>query len=215
MKSLITLAVIFSIAFIIGCSKKTEQTEPPKPELPQAPKTEQPAVTEGHHSDMDMSSMNSQAMVEKLGPADKDYEDRFIDMMIPHHQDAVVMAKDALKKTSHPELKKLAQNIIAAQEKEISVMKELRKKWYGHSADEESSMSSQKIIEKLGPADKDYEDHFIDMMIPHHQSAILMAKDALKKTSHPELKKIAENIIASQEAEISLMEQLRKKWYGH
>ena len=214
MKSTITFGVIFFLASVIGCSKK-EQTEPPKTEQPPAPKTEQPVAAEAHHPDADMGSMSGQKMVENLGPADKDYEDRFIDMMIPHHQSAIIMAKDALKKTSHPELKKLAQNIIAAQEKEISLMKELRKKWYGHSADDESSSSDQKIGEKLGPAGKDYEDNFIDMMIPHHQTAILMAKDALKKTSHPELKKLAQNIITDQEAEISVMEVLRKKWYGH
>jgi uncharacterized protein (DUF305 family) len=88
----------------------------------------------GHsHGEMDkhMAQMN-QMMVEKLGPADKDYEDRFIDMMIPHHEGAIAMAKDALKKTARPELKKLAQDIITAQEKEIAMLKEWRKKWYGH-----------------------------------------------------------------------------------
>ena len=47
-------------------------------------------------------------------------------MMIPHHQGAIDMAKVELKYGKDPELKKLAQDIIDAQEKEISFMKDWR-----------------------------------------------------------------------------------------
>ena len=42
--------------------------------------------------------------------------------MIPHHQDAVEMAKVALKHAKDPETKKMAQKIVDDQEKEISEM---------------------------------------------------------------------------------------------
>jgi uncharacterized protein (DUF305 family) len=56
---------------------------------------------------------------------------------------------------------------------------------------------------------------FIDAMVPHHRSAIEMAKAA--KTaglSQPELVEIADNIISTQQAEIDQMLAWREAWYG-
>jgi uncharacterized protein (DUF305 family) len=44
--------------------------------------------------------------------------------MIPHHQAAIDMAKVLLDHGKDPELRKLAQNIITAQEKEITEMED-------------------------------------------------------------------------------------------
>ncbi|MBE9197111.1 DUF305 domain-containing protein, partial [Synechocystis sp. LEGE 06083] len=55
----------------------------------------------------------------------------FIEMMIPHHQDAIDMAEMALQKAQHPELKELAQNIIQDQEREIKEMKTWYQQWFG------------------------------------------------------------------------------------
>lgn len=69
-------------------------------------------------------------MMNSLGKADKNYDLRFINEMIPHHEGAVMMAKDAQQKAQHQEIKELAQNIIDSQQKEIEQMKAWRKAWY-------------------------------------------------------------------------------------
>jgi uncharacterized protein (DUF305 family) len=51
--------------------------------------------------------------------------------MIPHHQGAVEMAKVALKHAKDPATKRMAQNIVKAQEKEVGEMQAWLKK-HGH-----------------------------------------------------------------------------------
>jgi uncharacterized protein (DUF305 family) len=64
--------------------------------------------------------MHGNMMMEYTGNADVD----FIKGMIPHHQGAVEMAKIVLEYGQDPEVKKLAEGIIAAQESEIKWMTE-------------------------------------------------------------------------------------------
>jgi uncharacterized protein (DUF305 family) len=53
----------------------------------------------------------------------------FIDMMKPHHEGALAMAKDALAKAEHPEIRQLARAIIDAQTREIRQFDAWRKAW--------------------------------------------------------------------------------------
>jgi uncharacterized protein (DUF305 family) len=52
-----------------------------------------------------------------------DTDTDFVRLMLPHHQAAVDMAKTELQYGKDPELKKLATDIVAAQDKEIAQMK--------------------------------------------------------------------------------------------
>jgi uncharacterized protein (DUF305 family) len=71
--------------------------------------------------DMDMTAL------EDAKPFDK----AFIDAMVPHHQGAIAMAKELLKKGEQPALRKMADDVISAQTKEIAQMRQWRKAWYG------------------------------------------------------------------------------------
>lgn len=70
-------------------------------------------------------------MVQMLGPSDAQYDLRFINMMIQHHEGGVAMAENALKNSTHAEIKQMSQKIIDAQKKEIAELKAWRKQWYG------------------------------------------------------------------------------------
>jgi uncharacterized protein (DUF305 family) len=65
-----------------------------------------------------MKMMNSMH-IEYSGNPDVD----FMRMMIPHHQGAIDMAKVEVEHGKDPELRKMAQKIIADQEKEIREMR--------------------------------------------------------------------------------------------
>ncbi len=149
--------------------------------------------------------------------ANTPYEQGFIDAMVPHHQAAIDMAKVAQNKAEHPELKRLADAIVADQDREIGQMKAWRKAWYGSDAIPPGLGGHQmagmdvdlKQLEKAQPFDR----AFIDAMIPHHQSAIEMAREARTKAAHPEIKQLADEIIAAQQREIDQMRAWRAQWY--
>jgi uncharacterized protein (DUF305 family) len=66
-----------------------------------------------------MKTMMNRMHVKTTGKPDED----FVRMMVPHHQGAVDMAKVELQYGTDPELRRLATDIVAAQEKEIAQMK--------------------------------------------------------------------------------------------
>jgi uncharacterized protein (DUF305 family) len=71
--------------------------------------------------DEHMTGMNDDmTMLERADP----FDSAFIEMMIPHHRGAITMAKAELAKGRDPELKALAQDIIDAQQREITLMRE-------------------------------------------------------------------------------------------
>jgi uncharacterized protein (DUF305 family) len=164
-----------------------------------------------------------------VGPANANYDLRFIDSMVPHHQGALVMAQEVIQKSKRPELVKFAKNIITEQKKEIAQMQQWRKQWYPkvsatpmmwHAAmNHEMAMTaehkqSMMMSMSLGKADARFDKCFLDAMIPHHQGAVTMAQDSLQKSKRPELQKLSKNIIASQQSEIDRMTQWQQTWYG-
>lgn len=76
-----------------------------------------------------MSEMTTQ-LKDKKGD---DFDSTFLTHMIEHHQAAVDMSLLAEQNAKHPELKKLTQDIITAQKKEIEQMKQWQMDWsYPH-----------------------------------------------------------------------------------
>jgi uncharacterized protein (DUF305 family) len=157
----------------------------------------------------------------------------FIDMMVPHHESAVEMAKIALDRADHEELRSLAEDIIAAQEPEIEQLRQWRQAWFGSSETPpmeempllpgmdmpgmeghamEGTMDMTADIDELRTADP-FDRAFIDAMIEHHESAIAAAEIIKGATQRPELQDLADDIVGAQRREIEQMQVWRAEWY--
>ena len=64
-------------------------------------------------------AMGSSMAMPMTGDPDKD----FVTMMIPHHEGAIAMAKVVLEYGDDPEVRRLAEAVIAAQAEEVAWMK--------------------------------------------------------------------------------------------
>ena len=141
------------------------------------------------------------------------YDAAFIDSMIVHHEGAIIMANQVLEQAERPELRELANAIISAQEAEIGQMKEWRTTWYP-DLPETTGVAMDMGPMEVPPGDAPFEQRFLQAMIPHHEGAIAMARDALQNVEHQELKDLAGAIISAQEAEIAQMRTWLREWYG-
>lgn len=145
-------------------------------------------------------------------------DERFIDMMVPHHLMAIEMAQVAQKQGEHAQIKQLAATIIATQGQEITELKALKQRLYGTAQTptmmnpmqmDNTGMLMPNQLAQQHPFDR----AFIDSMIPHHASAIEMASVALQRSSNPDIKRIAQGIVTAQSAEIGQLIQWRQTWY--
>ena len=174
---------------------------------------------------MDGNSNMSGMMDMKSSPnaAAQPYDLQFLDTMTHHHQGAIDMAETAVKKTQNQELKAFAQKIISDQKKEIAQMKDWREKWYAGKpmamnmempgmGDGMKMMMGDGMKKFEAATGKEFDLMFLDMMTPHHQGATTMAKEALTKAEHPEIKSLANQIIKAQDAEIKQMADWKAKW---
>jgi uncharacterized protein (DUF305 family) len=169
------------------------------------------------HGSMDMGSgRTAKQMIMHNGK----YSDKaFINAMVPHHQGAIEMAEVALENAEHDEIRELSRNIVSTQQSEIGELKAIKTEEFGTS-DVPMEMSSGQMrgmgvmMDPQSLANKEpFDEAFIEAMIPHHRSAVEMAKVANRESENPRIKDLAKNIVSAQEREIAQMKGWRERWY--
>lgn len=163
-------------------------------------------------------------------PAAAQFDRQFIDMMVPHHEQGIMMAKMALDRAQHAELKTMAQKIIEDQQRDITAMKGLRKQWFGSdttpsmdqmpmlpgmsmTADMHRMMDPNHARAQLDQA-KSFDKAWIDTMIDHHKMAIQAADLDAQQGAHDELKTLAKKMRDAQQGEVDRLEAKRREWFG-
>jgi len=88
------------------------------------------AATQFDKPESSNGSMTMSQMSEDLrGRTGDDFDQAFISGMIEHHQGAIDMANLAKENAKHDEIKKLADDILSAQSKEIDMMQTWQADW--------------------------------------------------------------------------------------
>jgi uncharacterized protein (DUF305 family) len=141
----------------------------------------------------------------------------FLQMMIPHHEQAVVMSDLALSISKDAEVLKLAKQIKDAQAPEIIKMQG----WLsdaglsedpGHSmGDGMGGMLSDSELSALKRSTgKAFDKLFLAGMIAHHEGAIHMVM-MIENSQDSDVNRLGQDIVKSQTAEIELMKELLKR----
>jgi uncharacterized protein (DUF305 family) len=138
----------------------------------------------------------------------------FAQMMIPHHEQAVVMSALAESRASDPLIRDLAKEISGAQEPEIALMASWLDEWGAerlasdqamgaHGSHGMAGMLTQEQLDELAAAQgSEFDALFAQSMIEHHEGAVQMARDVLASGSDPDVASLAREIIVTQEKEI-------------
>lgn len=133
----------------------------------------------------------------------------FAQMMITHHQQAVLISRWALKQGNNSALKKLASRIVGQQSSEIQQMK----KWIPSNESMGMEMTMQGIVDPTDLAmlkaarGKKFDGLYLVDMTLHHQGAIAMATPLLKSTN-PEVATLCKSIVSTQKVEIEQMRRI-------
>ncbi len=139
----------------------------------------------------------------------------FAQMMIPHHQQAVEMSTLAETRASSAEVKKLAAQIKAEQAPEIAQMT----KWLtdsnsptsmGHDMGMNGMLTDSQVANLGKLKGRAFDKEFLKSMIAHHKGALQMVS-LIKNTKNAEAKKLAQDIVKAQTAEIQLMKNISTK----
>lgn len=139
----------------------------------------------------------------------------FVQMMIPHHEQAIEMSDLLLGKSGiSTGSVELAQEITAAQTTEIAQMKSLLEVWDvnsmgGMGGTGGMGMMSDDDMDSLADADGvEAERVFLTGMIDHHEGAIDMAEPEVEDGASSETVALATDIIRAQRIEIERMKDL-------
>lgn len=224
-KSLIAIALATALS---ACSQPTTDTTK---QAPQAQASQDATDTQNNahnahahhdatmpmaaHTNEYMQSMSTMhdAMMTAATKANADVA--FVDGMIPHHQGAIEMAKTQLKYGKDATMRKLAQDIIDAQQTEIEFMQNWLTTATDKDATDANSEHAKAYLADMSMHDammagvhhEDADIAFAQGMIPHHQGAIQMAKIQLQYGQDDQIKNLAQGIIDAQDPEIMLMKE--------
>jgi uncharacterized protein (DUF305 family) len=139
----------------------------------------------------------------------------FAQMMIPHHQQAVLMSNLAIKTSTNNDVLALAQEIKAAQQPEITQMKGWITKAgasldMGHQMGMGGMLTDDEIATLTAAKGSEFDRLFLQGMIAHHQGAIHMAQMVID-SNNAEAAKLGKDIIDSQTKQITYMQKLLAK----
>ncbi|GAA2388515.1 DUF305 domain-containing protein [Gordonia cholesterolivorans] len=169
----------------------------------------------------DMSSMSASheaphSSQASAGTEHNEADVMFAQMMLPHHEQALVMSDIILAKPGVPEnVTTLAKRIKDAQGPEIDKLKSWLTAWNEptHSSmdhEMDGMLSEDQIAQLRAAQGTDAARLFLTQMIEHHEGAVDMAKEEIADGKNTDAVEMARDIADSQQSEIDEMKAMLK-----
>ncbi|NAZ85020.1 DUF305 domain-containing protein [Kineococcus indalonis] len=216
MKRSSAAALLCALAVLAGCTGAgTEAPEPTAPVLlPQGPG--EPAAT-------------TTAVPPRQEPPPAAADVDFAAAMVPHHLQALQMAELAPERAQDEGVRTLAARIAAGQGAEVDVLRSwlderggvagaaaLQDGHGGHgghggdAAEMPGAVTPAQLQQLADARGAEFDELFLQLMIPHHEGALVMAREALVEGTDVRVQELAAEVDATQRVEVERMRELLK-----
>jgi uncharacterized protein (DUF305 family) len=158
-------------------------------------------------------------------PNDNSSEAGFARDMASHHAQAVNMGEIVRKQDGPPDLRILASDIVLTQQAQIGQMQGWLAVWglrpagggeamaWMNGSGSMPGMATNEDLARLEDATgADKEKLFLQLMIPHHEGGVVMAQAILDRTERGEVRRLAQAIVSSQTAELTVLRDMLRTY---
>ena len=165
------------------------------------------------------SAAGSTRAIDQWNPADT----AFVQAVVLHRRQGLQMANLVQGRTARPELLRLARRIQLAQDPEMAQLTaRLRDRgpsvapggvsdvsggrWFA------GMMAPSQLRTLAATTGQRFDFLFVDMLLAHHNGAVVMAGDALADGGDPQVGQFASSVLAGQQQEIGELTTWRRRW---
>ena len=165
-----------------------------------------------------------------------EFDQVYIDLMIPHHGSIIALARTALQRLSDARLIAIAEQIISREDAEVAQLRHYREEFYGSVRPMPLDAAMMDRVAEAIPLLPDAETierqldrevlmtvfctadnpdlTFIDITIAHHEMAITASVVAFVRAVHPEIHTLSKQMVETQQREVDELTAIRAELRG-
>ncbi len=138
----------------------------------------------------------------------------YLAQMIPHHEEAVLTAKQIVAGSRRKAMRSFATKIILVQTNEINQMRAWLIQWYPNRISKYFYKPMMRDLSRLSGDTLDQV--FLEDMIMHHRMAVMMSQHLLNfgNAPHSDVNDFAKTVRDTQREEIRTMQKWLSSWFG-
>lgn len=132
----------------------------------------------------------------------------FIDMMVPHHQQGIAMAEQAVAKANRAEVRQLAQKMIDEQRRDVAEMRDWRRRWFGSDSTPPPMMTMDM------PAGPEFDRMWLTEIFKHHDMAIASSEITARSSARATVKQKARQMSNAQHEDQQKIATWLREWFN-
>lgn len=142
---------------------------------------------------------------------------RFVQGMIPHHAQALVMTELVAVRTGSAAMRRMARRIEVSQKDEIAIMERWLERRaepvpgaHLHGSPMPGMLTEEELARLAATSGEEFDRLFLELMIRHHEGALVMVADLFDSGGgqEAEIFQLASHVDADQRAEIARMRDM-------